>query len=75
MPLKHMADRVEIGCGQGRQALAVQVLEPMSKCGRVDFTVYPWRGDDESAWQSAANMRRWRVGRQAGCAVQDPVPW
>ena len=44
VPLKHMADRVEIGRGQGRQALAVQVLEPMSKRGRVDFIVYPWHG-------------------------------
>jgi hypothetical protein len=24
--------------------LAVQVLEPMSKRGRVDFIVYPWHG-------------------------------
>ena len=32
----------------------MQVFESMSKRGRVDLAVYPWRGDDESAWQSAA---------------------
>ena len=49
VPLKHMADRIEIGRGQGRQALAVQVFEPASKGGRVDLAVYAGCGDDESS--------------------------
>ena len=54
VPLEHAADRVEIGRGQGWQASTVQVFESMPKCGRVDLTVYSWRGDDELAGQFAA---------------------
>ena len=54
VPLEHAADRVEIGRGQGRNASAAQVFESMLKRGRVDLTVYTWRGDDKSAGQRAA---------------------
>ena len=47
--MRSTADRVEIGRGQGRQALAVQVFETASKGGRVDFAVHSRRGDDESS--------------------------